>query len=85
VVKVNHSVALNTRLLMTVSEISPSERLITGILLMTIGLVLLRFMPAIHERYFGQYKSSRLQTVGGPIFVIVMGALLVIGGAVQLF
>jgi hypothetical protein len=65
---------------MTVSNVSPLTRLAIGIVLTVVGLLLLRFMPAIHERYFGQYRLSGLQRVGGPVFVIAIGSLLVVGG-----
>jgi hypothetical protein len=84
-VEVDKSVALVNPILMTVSNVSSSGRLIIGVLLVSIGLVLLRLMPAIHERYFGQYRSSILRNVGGPIFVIVIGVLLFISGVARLF
>ena len=84
-VEVHQFLAMNNSLFVTVSNISAAGRLVLGILLLVAGSALLRFAPTLHEKYFGQFKSSVLQTVGGPAFVIVIGVVLIIGGMVQLF
>jgi hypothetical protein len=80
--RVSEYLAVTGSFLATVTSISPEARFVIGGLLVVIGVALLRFLPAIHEKYFGQFRLSDLQRVGGPAFVIAMGCVLIFGGIV---
>jgi uncharacterized membrane protein YidH (DUF202 family) len=70
---------------MTVSTASSSESLVIGIVLVLIGIALLRFLPVLHERFFEQFELSAFQRFGGPVFVIAVGSIFLVGGLVRLF
>jgi len=84
VVEVNPMVTLGL-MEMTVSNVAAPVRLAIGIILVLVGLTLFRIMPALHERYFGQYRLTEFQRIGGPVFVVIVGSLLIIGGVISLF
>jgi hypothetical protein len=70
---------------LTVSIISPLERLLLGALMVVIGFALLKYFPEYHEKHFPRYKATPNRVVAGPAFIIVLGVLFIIGGSVRLF
>jgi hypothetical protein len=76
--------AIDAYFQLTISQISASERLVAGTLLVVAGIFLLRFMPTILEKQFGRENPSKVQSIGGPVFVLSIGVILFIGGLVQL-